>query len=139
MLGVSRSQLTNTLRLLKVHERVRQGLAQKMISEGHAKVLAGLPLEEQPFFCQQVEKKHLSVRQLEDMIAQSAKQTDTPAFTRSPDPYSEKIERSLEEIFLTKIDFSDNGKGRGKIVLYYNSYDELSGILNKTSVETDVF
>jgi len=144
VLGMSRSQLTNTLRLLKVDESVRIALYNKLITEGHAKVLAGLPLEDQSFYCQKIEQKGLSVRQLEDLVLknkthQSEDQLVCAKQTRNNSTYFDKLKRLMEEFFLTKVDLSDNGKGKGKVVFYYDSYEELNGLIDKMAIEKEMF
>jgi ParB family chromosome partitioning protein len=136
MLGMSRTQLTNTLRLLKLHESVKTALLNKKITEGHAKILAGLNLADQQYYCDQIENHYLSVRQLEETIARDSNieesyEKEQKKKSKATDIFLDKIKQSIEEYLLTKVALSDNGKGKGKIILHYSSYDELDGIISK--------
>jgi ParB family chromosome partitioning protein len=142
ILGMSRTQITNTLRFLKMQESVRLALFNNLITEGHAKVLAGLLIEDQIYYCQQIELKHLSVRQLEDLIVKDSDKDEKVQINKKAkqdSPFIAKLKRSVEEYFLTKVDLLDDGKGKGKIVLYYHSYDELNGVIDKMAFQKEMF
>lgn len=142
ILGMSRTQITNTLRFLKMHESVRLALFNNLITEGHAKVLAGLLIEDQIYYCQQIELKYLSVRQLEDLIVKDSDKDEKAQLNKKAkqdSPFIAKLKRSVEEYFLTKVDLLDDGKGKGKIVLYYHSYDELNGVIDKMAFQKEIF
>lgn len=139
ILGISRAQLSNSIRLLKVHQLVREALLNKDISEGHAKVLAGLEHDAQEYYLLKIKKSNLSVRQLEDLIERDSFESEKPTKGLKPDPYLEKLKNNIENQLLTKVDIADNGKGKGKVVLYYNSYDELQGLFEKISPGAEVF
>ncbi|NPA27611.1 MAG: ParB/RepB/Spo0J family partition protein [Epsilonproteobacteria bacterium] len=64
----SRSQITNTLRLLNLDESVQEQLAKGEISQGHAKVLVKLPKSEQKRIAQKIIDDKLSVREIERLI-----------------------------------------------------------------------
>ncbi len=139
ILGISRAQLANSIRLLKVHPFVREALLTKEISEGHGKVLAGLEHHAQEYYLERIKKLNLSVRQLEDLIERDSEEPEKSKKASKQDPYLEKLKNSIENQFLTKVDIADNGKGKGKVVLYYNSYDELQGLFEKMSPGAELF
>lgn len=68
LLGVSRSHVTNLLRLLRMDGRVQHWLRQGDLSEGHGKLLAGIPYEKQYYYAYHAIKKEWSVRTLDEAI-----------------------------------------------------------------------
>ncbi len=66
----SRTHITNTLRLLQLSEYAKEALQQGKISTGHAKVLVGLPLEEQKVLVDSIVGQRLSVRETEKLASQ---------------------------------------------------------------------
>ena len=68
LLGVSISQVTNTLRILKLSDNVKKALKDEKISYGHAKIMVGLSEDEQIDFLNKIINENLSVRQIEHNI-----------------------------------------------------------------------
>ena len=68
LLGMSRSQVTNLLRLLSLDARIQHWMKQGHLSEGHGKILAGLPREKQYWYAYEAIKKEWSVSVLDDAI-----------------------------------------------------------------------
>lgn len=68
LLGISRTQVTNLLRLLKLDARIQHWMKQGALSEAHGKILAGLPLDKQYNFAYDAIKKDWSVRGLDEAI-----------------------------------------------------------------------
>ena len=69
IVGKSRAKITNSLRLLKLAERVQTLLIDGVLSEGHGKLLSSLDIAEQCFFAEQCRQQAWSVRNLEKEIA----------------------------------------------------------------------
>jgi len=65
----SRSQITNTLRLLQLSDYVLDKLSQSIISQGHAKVLVGLNSNDQRVVCDTIVGQKLSVRETEQLVS----------------------------------------------------------------------
>jgi ParB family chromosome partitioning protein len=65
----SRSQITNTLRLLNLDSYVQESLISGKISQGHAKILVGLPEKEQKVLVDTISGQKLSVRELEKLVS----------------------------------------------------------------------
>ena len=134
--GLSRSQVTNSLRLLKLDDGVREALLDGQLTEGHAKILAGLSEHQQRRLHDIVVKKGLSVRQLEEYLAPSQKPKEK-GFKGSGDVdlYAQKLQQILEEHFLTKARVHETGEQKGQITLYFHSYEQLQDILKRLGID----
>ncbi len=71
LLGKSRAEVTNLLRLLRLDARIQHWMKQGGLSEGHGKVLAGLALEKQYWFAYEAIKKDWSISALDGAIKAS--------------------------------------------------------------------
>lgn len=136
--GLSRSQITNSLRLLKLEDSVREALLAGELSEGHAKVLAGLSEHQQRHHLQAVLKHGLSVRQLEESL-QKEHQHKPPQKRGEVDLYAQKLEQLLQEHFLTKARYIETGEQKGQITLYFQSYEQLQSLLVRFGLDEQQF
>jgi ParB family chromosome partitioning protein len=129
--GKSRVAVTNTLRLLKLPERVRQALAGGQISEGHARAILALPtVQAQLAAVDTILKRSLSVRQTEELARwMTGKRTPKPAPPRLP-PDLRALEKRFEEALGTRVTIK-RGKRGGLVLLYYYSDEELDAIANQ--------
>lgn len=66
----SRSQITNTLRLLQLTPKAQKAIIEKQISAGHAKVMVNLPAKDQNILVDSIIGQRLSVREVEKMVKQ---------------------------------------------------------------------
>lgn len=66
----SRTQITNTLRLLQLGDKGRKALAEGKITAGHAKVIVGLEPDEQSMIVDSIIGQKLSVRDVENVVKQ---------------------------------------------------------------------
>jgi len=126
--GKSRSYIANALRLLSLPTNVQTMLGAGDLSIGHARTLIGLQNAED--LAQKIISKDLSVRQTEDLISK-IKESKKPKKTKIKPEDVQKIENDLAQRLGVKTEVSYNTKGRGKIVLKYNSFSELENLLNK--------
>ncbi len=136
-LGLSRSQVANTLRLLKLDPAVQEYLQQKYITEGHAKVLAGLSLGNQKHYALLCIQKDWSVRHLEEAIERDKNRPtqDTSGDSLSErDFFYEKMREKIEESVLTKVEFHEKKSGQGRLIFHYHSDDQLIDLLNQLSL-----
>lgn len=127
----SRSSVTNSLRLLKLADDVRQMVISGDLSEGHARTLLGLPNEEmQTLLAERIIKEKLSVRDTEKLVKKLT--STTPKKTKARDYQKEAILGNLSEqlkvILGTKVSITEKGKSKGKIEIEYYSDDELNRI-----------
>lgn len=129
--GRSRAGVSNLLRLLELAPEVSERVEKREIEMGHARALLALPnRKHQVEVSALVVKKGLSVRDTEALVrrmqqAGSAKGTDAG----SADPNVERLEQELAEKLGAKVAIQHSAGGKGKLVVSYNSLDELDGIL----------
>jgi ParB family chromosome partitioning protein len=129
--GRSRAAVSNLLRLMELADEVKELLEQRRIEMGHARALLGLSSRRQQIeVAGLVAKKSLSVRETEALVRRiiaphSADSTAAPA----ADPDIQRLERELADKLGAKVVFQHTASGKGKLVVNYNSLDELEGIL----------
>ncbi|MEI6627350.1 MAG: ParB/RepB/Spo0J family partition protein [bacterium] len=128
--GKSRSVIANSLRLLTVHDDVKQAIWEGKLSEGHVRTLAGVPEEDQLRLLKQILEEKLSVRETEQLqkkvvVAKKIRKVNFDV------ELNDKIER-LEQNLNTKVEIRGKGHG-GEIVIKYYSEAELSELVNKIS------
>jgi ParB family chromosome partitioning protein len=132
--GRSRAGVSNLLRLLELSAEVCELVEKREIEMGHARALLGLTQRrQQTEVALLVAKKGLSVRETEALV----RRLQAPAGTggghgsdgASRDPNVERLEQELAEKLGAKVAIQQGGRGRGKLVVSYNSLDELDGIL----------
>ena len=123
-----RSSIANVVRLINLPSEVQQLIETNQLSMGHAKVILGLPGQnEQLRVAQLVVSKALSVRETEKLLESSpaAKKRGAKELRRTP--WSD-VEERLQKRFGTKVVIQKGRRG-GKIVIHYFSSPELDGIL----------
>jgi ParB family transcriptional regulator, chromosome partitioning protein len=129
--GRSRAAVSNLLRLMELADEVKQLLEQRRIEMGHARALLGLTSRrQQAEVALLVAKKALSVRETESLVRRII--TPHPAASHEPpavDPDIARLERELADKLGAKVAFQHSVSGKGKLVVSYNSLDELEGIL----------
>ena len=129
--GKSRVSVTNTLRLLKLPESIQTGLAQSLITEGHARALLTLgTTQAQIAAFQTILHKDLNVRQTEELVRKLSGQKPTPLPQPEPLPEVTAIEDRLRQHLGTRIRLNPRKKG-GTLVIHYYSEEELSALIDK--------
>jgi ParB family transcriptional regulator, chromosome partitioning protein len=126
--GCERSSIANVVRLINLPPDIQQLIETNQLSMGHAKVILGLPGQnEQLRVAQLVVSKALSVRETEKLIESSpvAKKKGAKELRRTP--WSD-VEERLQKRLGTKVVIQKGRRG-GKIVIHYFSPPELDGIL----------
>ncbi len=128
--GKSRTTVTNLLRLMNLKEEVRRLLEHGDLEMGHARALLALSENDQIEAAKTVVAKGLSVRQTESLVRRLQTQTEDKkqVFVKSAD--IKQLEEKLSERIGAPVMIQHTVKGKGKLVLKYNSLDELDGILN---------
>jgi ParB family transcriptional regulator, chromosome partitioning protein len=127
-LGVNRSTITNSLRLLRLPAAVQEMLSNRELSAGHARALAALDDESTAIrIARQVIARGLSVRQTEDLIAspsvEPARRTPKPAAKIDPNIRAAVLE--LERTLGTRVRIVGNA-ARGRIEIRYFSAEDLN-------------
>lgn len=126
--GKSRVTVTNLLRLIALPEEIKTLLSHGDLEMGHARALLGLPLEQQVEAARHVVARGLTVRQTEALVRQwlSAK---PDAVEAKIDPDISRLEQKLAERLGSPVQIKHGAKGKGQLVIRYNSLDELQGVL----------
>jgi ParB family transcriptional regulator, chromosome partitioning protein len=131
-IGRSRVSVTNLLRLLEAAPEVCDLVAQHALEMGHARALLGLTNKrKQAEVGAIVAKKGLSVRDTEALVRrmQQPQGKDGDGKEKPGDPNVQRLEQELAEKLGAKVAIQHTGSGKGKVVVSYNSLDELDGIL----------
>lgn len=131
--GRSRTAVTNMLRLLSLSHEVKPMLEKGEIEMGHARALLALTPERQPEVAREVVKRGLSVRETEQLVRKylSDSNSQTKGSTQtSIDPNTVQLQEKLSERLGAKVQLHHSKQGKGKLVISYNSLDELDGILD---------
>ena len=128
----SRTAVTNSMRLLKLDERVQKMLVDEMISTGHARAILGLEDPEMQYLAaQKIFDEKLSVRETEKLVKQllnPKRVTETNMDTQTEAIY-QTLEEKLKGIVGTKVSIQRNKNNKGKIEIEYYSQDELERII----------
>jgi ParB family chromosome partitioning protein len=130
--GKSRATVTNLLRLMSLRDDVQRMLEHGDIEMGHARAMLSLAPELQASTAHQVVGKGLSVRQTESLVRKLLEEQTKPTPADKPvsaDADIKRLEESLAEKIGAPVQIQHTAKGKGKLVLTYNSLDELDGIL----------
>ena len=129
VLGKSRSQISNLLRLLELTPFVKERLLAGDIDMGHARALLGLMPSEQDESCRLVIEKNLTVRETEKLIKNWGKQLFVEPEEITPCVDVSRLEKNISERLGADIAIKHRKNGKGRLVISYNSLDELDGIV----------
>ncbi len=132
--GKNRSRVTNYLRLLKLPVDIQGAIKESKISMGHAVALAGVEniILQNSFFKETLDKS-LSVRALERLIKESTvakKSSSAPKSNQLPAEY-QGIQNQLRNYLETKVELKLKGKGKGSIIIHFDSDDTLNDLLER--------
>jgi len=131
--GKKRSTIANYLRLLKLPAVIQKGLREKQISMGHARAIINIDdPETQIMIYNQIIKYGFSVRKVEEIVRDlndDSNEKDTKAKKHKYPKEYLIIKKQLDSIFNSRIDFSMNDKGKGKIVIPFKSPKDLERIV----------
>lgn len=130
----SRATITNSMRLLKLDERVQGLLIEDMISTGHARALLAIADKEDQYnMAMKIFDEKISVRETEKMV--QAYNNPKPVkkkediISESEQVIYQKIEENLKEILGTKVSIQRKTKNKGKLEIEYYSNEELERII----------
>lgn len=123
----SRTAVTNSIRLLKLDERVQQMLIDDMISSGHARALLALQNKEDQYTAaNEVFDEKLSVRETEKLIREWNKpKPEKKSLKRENEFIYHDLEEKMRGIMGTKVSVNRKSNGKGKIEIEYYSDEEL--------------
>ncbi len=133
--GRSRSAVSNLLRLLELSEEVRELVDARHLEMGHARALLTLDPAMQAKAAREVVSKQLSVRETEQLV----RRMKNPPIrkTQTVDPDTQRLQDNLSEKLCARVKVSHNARGKGKMVISFNSADELEGILEQMGLRSD--
>ncbi len=127
--GKDRATIANYLRILKLPADIQNYLKQGFLTVGHAKAILSVDdVQKQKELSNIVIKKSLSVRQTEELVKKLAKTQNKKQTEKIPE-ITELEDRITSELGV-KVKISHKGK-KGKLEIFYNSLDELDGILER--------
>ena len=127
----SRTAVTNSMRLLKLSDKVQQMIIDDMISTGHARALLAIDDPELQYtLANKIFDEKLSVRETEKLV----KEIKNPKKPKEKKPVAnsfiyQDLEEKMKSVFGTKVSIS-KGKGKGKIEIEYYSDDELEHLFD---------
>lgn len=127
--GKARTTVSNLLRLLSLADEIKDFMQQGQLDMGHARAILTLKAKDQMQIAKIVIEKNLSVRQTEQLV----RDWNTPKQEKSKVatvPDVAQLTQKLAERFSASVKIDYNKQGKGKLVISYNSLDELDGILN---------
>ena len=130
--GRSRAAVSNLLRLLELGDDVKQLVEHRKLEMGHARALLGLGVaRQQAEVAALVARKGLSVRETEALVKRLLTHGNDkpPPEPARRDPNISRLEQDLANKLGAKVALQHATSGRGKLVINYNSLDELDGIL----------
>ncbi|MBR5137727.1 MAG: ParB/RepB/Spo0J family partition protein [Clostridia bacterium] len=129
--GKDRSTITNSLRLLKSSEEVREKLITGELSTGHARAILGLQdKSKEPELLKAILGAHLSVRETEKLVKKynTVEETPAPVVDEQETAAIADLQDRMIKLLGTKVSLSSN-KGKGKVVIEFYSNEDLDRIL----------
>lgn len=129
--GKSRVTVTNLLRLISLSPEVKKMLEHGDLEMGHARALLSLQDGKQIEAANQVVQKELTVRQTEALVRSLSEGKKPVKDTKNPklDANVKSLEDMLGKRLGAPVNIKHGTRGKGKLVISYNSLDELDGIL----------
>ncbi len=128
----SRTAVTNSMRLLKLSDKVQQMIIDDMISTGHARALLAIDDPELQYtLANKIFDEKLSVRETEKLV----KEIKNPKKPKEKKPVAnsfiyQDLEEKMKSVFGPKVSIASKGKGKGKIEIEYYSDDELEHLFD---------
>ncbi|MDE0753616.1 MAG: ParB/RepB/Spo0J family partition protein [Woeseiaceae bacterium] len=129
--GRSRASVSNLLRLQELSDKVKPLLEARQIEMGHARALLAITNTTQQYdAARQVIKNSLSVRETEKLVRRMQEGTKKSATTQvGANADIQRLEKDMTDKLGAKVRIDHSKKGNGKLIIAYNSLDELDGIL----------
>jgi ParB family transcriptional regulator, chromosome partitioning protein len=128
-IGRSRAGVSNLLRLLELGAQTKSLLEGGQLEMGHARALLAVPEPVQSRLAGQVAQEGLSVRATERLVRLTLAKSNANPAKPTQDSNVAQLETQLAERLGARVAIKYSGKGRGQLVIHYNSLDELDGIL----------
>ena len=136
--GRSRPAIANTLRLLEVSPRLQSAVEESLVSEGHARAIAGIADHSaQEEILAVVEARGLSVRETERLVRrvrEAPASSTPPGAGAAKDPDLERLEAGLRTALATKVSLMPAQRG-GRITITYYDADDLARLYQRLTGE----
>jgi ParB family chromosome partitioning protein len=129
--GKSRTAVTNFLRLTHLSGEVAQMLANGDIEMGHARAMLTLSNDNQAKAAREIVTQNLNVRQAEALVRRLTAAPKVDVAPRSVDGDTRQLENRLTNKLGQPVNIQHTAGGKGKLVIKYNSLDELDGVLSR--------
>ncbi len=131
----SRAAVTNSMRLLKLSDKVQQMVIDEMISTGHARAILSIEdPEEQYNMAQKIFDEKLSVREVEKIMKNYGKPTKEKKLKDNQlEIIYQDIEEKLKQKLGAKVAISSKGNGAGKIEIEFYTNDDLEKLVDMLS------
>ena len=129
--GKSRAAVSNFLRLINLAPEVTQMLVHGDIEMGHARALLSLTNDQQGKLAREIASSGLNVRQAEALVRKLASGEKPLSQAKKVDSDTKQLENRLSSNLGQPVEIKHTIKGRGKLVIKYNSLDELDGVLSR--------
>lgn len=128
----SRTAVTNSMRLLKLSEKVQRMIVDDMITTGHARALLAIDDEEQQYIlANKIFDEKLSVRETEKLVKALKNPKKEQKIEKVEHTFIyDNLEEKMKNIIGTKVNVSPKANGKGKIEIEYYSEDELERIFD---------
>jgi ParB family chromosome partitioning protein len=128
--GRSRTAVSNIVRLLELGEATKALVQQGDLEMGHARALLALGnTRKQAEIAALIVKRRLSVRATESLVKKTLEGSNSKPASDTVDPNIRQLQDNLAERLGARVAIQHGAKGMGKLVIAYNSLDELEGIL----------
>ena len=132
----SRTAITNTMRLLKLDERVQKMIMENLISSGHGRTLLAVEDKEKQYeLALKILDENISVRETEKLVKKMLEKDDNKEdpennTKKSKDEMVVFFENKMKEILGSKVTINEKKNNKGKIEIEYYSKDELERIID---------
>lgn len=129
----SRTVVTNSMRLLKLDEKVQQMIIDEMLTTGHARALLSLEnKEDQQILANRIFDEKLSVRDVEKLIKEWKNPKKKKETIKEKHAFLyEDLEEKMKSVMGTKVSIHSKSSGKGKIEIEYYSEEELEHVFYK--------
>ncbi len=130
----SRVAITNTMRLLKLDDRVQKMIMDNLISSGHGRALLAVEDKEKQYeIAQKIIEDNASVRDTETLVKKYLEPQKPEKKEKQEKKKDEMViffENRLKEILGSKVNIKEKKKDQGKIEIEYYSGEELERIID---------
>jgi ParB family transcriptional regulator, chromosome partitioning protein len=132
IVGKSRPHVANTLRLLKLSDKVKAYISSGKLTAGHARMLVGQPNAEE--FAEQIVARGLNVRQVENLARESGKKQkrETKRTGRiAKDADTEAVEKRLSDSLGLAVTIEHHADGSGLVQVHYRTLEQLDEVIRR--------